>query len=76
MGLRIPSVDSEIELIARYGVRTLAVTLHEEGAAPNEIAAARDELQARLGIPVVRPLREGVESLVPVLRELVDEENK
>lgn len=67
---RIPSVESEIALIQAYGVPVLAVTLHEEEMDDTSIAKVREELEARLGIPVVRPWKEGVGQLVPLLRSL------
>jgi uncharacterized NAD-dependent epimerase/dehydratase family protein len=70
----IPPVEEELALIALYGARTLAVTLNGEGLAPDALRRARDDLAARLGIPVVLPLEEGVGALVPVLRLFVDEE--
>ncbi|HTR03409.1 MAG TPA: DUF1611 domain-containing protein [Thermoanaerobaculia bacterium] len=73
-GLRIPPVADEIELIRRYGSRTLAVTLNGEGMAPEALRAEQQRLRWRLGIPVVRPLEEGVGELIPVVREFLASE--
>jgi uncharacterized NAD-dependent epimerase/dehydratase family protein len=70
-GLRIPPVADEIALLATFGARTLAVTLNGEGLAPRALIAEQDRLRAELGIPVVRPLEEGVAALVPVVREFL-----
>ena len=59
-GLRIPPVADEIDLIRRYGARTLAVTLNGEGMSPEALRTEQQRLGWRLGIPVVRPLEEGV----------------
>jgi uncharacterized NAD-dependent epimerase/dehydratase family protein len=70
-GYRIPSVASEIELIGLYGARTLALTLHGGGMSPEDLEASQRQLQQTLAIPVVRPLVEGVNALVPVVREFI-----
>ncbi len=74
-GLRIPPVEEEIALIAMYGARTLAVTLHGQGLGAEALARVQGELRDRLGIPVIRPLAE-IEQLVPVVRRFLGEERK
>ncbi|MEZ5585405.1 MAG: DUF1611 domain-containing protein [Candidatus Competibacteraceae bacterium] len=71
-GHRIPPVEDEIQLIRCYGARTLAVTLQGKGMAPEALLQAQRDLQRRLDIPVVCPLEEGVDALVPVVREYID----
>jgi len=75
-GLRIPPVSDEIDLIRRYGARTLAVTLNGEGMTPEALRAEQQRLRWALGIPVVRPLEEGVGALLPVIREFLAAEKK
>jgi len=70
-GLRIPPVADEIDLIRRYGARTLAVTLNGEGMTPEALRAEQQRLRWGLGIPVIRPLEEGVGALIPVVREFL-----
>jgi len=67
-------VSEDIELIRLLGARTLALTLNDDGLTPNEIRAERDRLCRTLGLPVVIPLMEGVEALIPVIRQYIDEE--
>ncbi|MEO8431300.1 MAG: DUF1611 domain-containing protein [Acidobacteriota bacterium] len=67
MGFPIPPVEDEIDLIGRYGARTLGVALNTH-ALGKEAAAIRGDLEARLGIPVVLPLEEGVERLTRAVR--------
>jgi uncharacterized NAD-dependent epimerase/dehydratase family protein len=64
-GYRIPSVESEIELIGLYGARVVALALTEEGATPEQTLAHQQRLAATLRIPVVRPTVDGVDALVP-----------
>ncbi len=46
----------EIDLIKRYGAHVLAVTLNGNGMDDAALAAYRDTLEARLGLPVIRPM--------------------
>ncbi len=73
--LRIPPVEDEIALIAMYGARTLALTLHEQGLSAEALKRVQGELRERLGLPVIRPLVE-IEQLVPVVRRFLDQERK
>ncbi|MEE4377869.1 MAG: DUF1611 domain-containing protein [Candidatus Competibacteraceae bacterium] len=70
-GHRIPPVEDEIKLIRCYGARTLAVTLQGKGMTPIALQQAQRDLQQRLNIPVVCPLEDGVEALVPVVQDFI-----
>ena len=74
MGLRIPSLESEIELIRYYDSETIAVTLNSKGCTPEQLDRFRSEYREKLGIPVVEPLTEGVEALVPTIRGFIERE--
>ncbi len=74
LDLRIPPVADEIDLIARYGATTLAVTLNGRDTTPERLMAEQDRLRAELRVPVVRVLEEGVDELVPVVRRHVERE--
>jgi len=67
----IPSVASEIALIGAYGASVLAITLNLENMSLEAGQAYRTELQEQLGIPVILPLEEGVDALLPVIREFI-----
>ncbi len=68
-GYRIPSLQSEIELIAFYGAKVLAVTLNGKSATPERLKQYQQEYREQLGIPVVRILEEGAGPLVPIVRD-------
>ena len=60
--LRIPSVADEIALIAMYGATTLAVTLNGAHVSADELITQQQSYEHELGIPVLRPLEEGLGS--------------
>ncbi len=68
----IPTVESEIELIEKFGSRVIATAMHTEGCTPEEARELQETYQARLKRPVLLPLEEGVNKLIPVLRELCE----
>jgi uncharacterized NAD-dependent epimerase/dehydratase family protein len=76
IGYRIPPIAEEIELIRLFGARTLAVTVQGEGLDEAGLCRAQQELQQQLGIPVVRPLEEGLAALVPVVQRFIEEETR
>jgi uncharacterized NAD-dependent epimerase/dehydratase family protein len=72
-GYRIPSLQSEIELIAFYGARVLAVTLNNKSATPETLRRYQREYSEQLGIPVLRILEQGAGGLVPVVRQFIQQ---
>jgi uncharacterized NAD-dependent epimerase/dehydratase family protein len=70
-GCLLPDVGEEIELIKMYGAETLAVTLNGDGGTQEDLIRYQYELAQKLGIPVIRPLAEGVSALLPVIRQLL-----
>jgi uncharacterized NAD-dependent epimerase/dehydratase family protein len=71
-GWPVPPIEEEIELVRLYGATVLAVTLNAERLSAAELAAAERDLRARLAVPVVRPLDDGVGELVPLVRRYVE----
>lgn len=69
----MPAVEEEIKLIRMYGAETLAVTLKEENWDDAQMAAYQKELSHKLPIPVVRPFKEGVASLLPTIQNFIKE---
>jgi len=67
-------IESEIELIRFYGAEVLAVTLNGEGHSAEELRRAGNQLHQQLNLPVVLPLEEGVDSLVPVVRKFMEKD--
>ena len=71
LGALIPPVEEEIALIRLYDARVLGLALNGENMTPESLSAARDRLERELAIPAALPLEEGVERLVPAVREYV-----
>lgn len=63
--------EEEIELIRMYGAPTVAVTINTARMAEANARAYARQTQEKLGIPVVLPLEDGVETLVPVFEALI-----
>lgn len=70
-GLVIPPIEEEIELLRLLGARVLALALNGRGLSEDALRAARADLERRLKIPAALPLEEGVDGLVPLLRDFV-----
>ena len=68
LNCRLPAVEDEIRLVEMYGAKTLAVTLNGDGGSPEQLLDYQNKLSGDLGIPVLRPLEEGVEGLLDCIR--------
>lgn len=74
VGCEIPPVEEEVELIRMYGADVIGIGLHSGSATDEEMAAEQNRLEGRLGIPVVRPLTEGVGRLVDAVAAFIERE--
>ena len=54
-----------------YGAETLAVTLNGHGGNDRDLIAHQQKLADKLALPVIRPLQEGTEALLPVIRRFM-----
>ncbi len=68
---KIPPIESEIALIRAYGAEVIAVTINEEHQTDEELSAYCLEKEKSLGIPFVRPLKEGVGRIFPHIERLL-----
>ena len=76
LGRRIPPVPDEIDLIAHYGARVLAVCVHHGTDPGIDPAAALVALRNSVDVPVLHPLRDDLEQLVPVFRAFLAAESR
>ncbi|WP_367391118.1 DUF1611 domain-containing protein [Lewinella sp. LCG006] len=63
----IGSIQKDIDLIRIYGSEVIAITLNGEELTTEELIAAQEALRKETGLPVVRPLEEGVGEVVNAL---------
>ena len=76
VGCVIPPVAEEIDMIRLMGSEVWALTLNDEGLGAEEAPKVQRQLADELRIPVVLPLRDGVEVIVDELeRRLGNGEN-
>lgn len=67
----IPPVDTEIEIIQKFGSQVIALALNTQHCSEAEAYTYQEFYQRTLGIPVLLPLEEGVENFIPVLQNLI-----
>ncbi len=67
----IHSLASEIELIRMYDSKVIAVAINTEHCSNEEAVAFQAQYEAELQLPVLLPLQQGVEKIIPVIKLLV-----
>ncbi len=67
----IHSVESEIKLIEMYGAQVIALALNTESCTLSEALAFKNAYAAQLHIPVLLPIEEGVDEVIPVIQGLI-----
>ena len=72
----IHSAASEIELIKMYGSAVIAVALNTEHCSNEEALQFQQQYEMELQIPVLLPLQQGVEKIVPMIKELMAKQIK
>jgi uncharacterized NAD-dependent epimerase/dehydratase family protein len=66
----IHSLESEIELIKMYGSNVMAVALNTEGCTNEEVMGFQQQYETHLKLPVLLPLQQGVEKIIPIITGL------
>jgi uncharacterized NAD-dependent epimerase/dehydratase family protein len=67
----IPDPKDEIELIRIYGAPTVALTVNTAKMRTEDARTYAARYEKELGIPVVLPLEDGVDALVPLFAALI-----
>jgi uncharacterized NAD-dependent epimerase/dehydratase family protein len=67
----IPPIETEIALIRQYGAEVLAVALNTEDCTPEEALQFQNELSAGFNLPVMLPLEQGVDKIIPLIQNLL-----
>ncbi len=66
----IPSVESEIEIIEKLGSKVIALAMNTELCTEDEAFALQSQFEKSTGLPVLLPIQEGVDKIIPVLNSL------
>ncbi|MBL7859029.1 MAG: DUF1611 domain-containing protein [Cyclobacteriaceae bacterium] len=69
----LPEIQDEIELIKIYGAPTVALTVNTEKMSEQEARQYAAGKEKELGIPVILPLEDGVDRLVPFFVEMIQD---
>ncbi len=64
-------IERDLALISQLGAEVLAIGIHEENLSDEEAEYHKQTMEDRLGLPVIRPLKEGVSNLVPIVRDFM-----
>ena len=75
-GIRLPDVLDEIKLISMYGVKTIAITLNGKNGTIEELARYQEELSEKTDTLVISPLVDGVDRLIPSIRQLIRDKSE
>jgi len=70
LGVEIPPLEKEIELVEAFGKKVIGATLNTMDVSYEEAKSYRDEYEQRLGIPVALPMEEGVDGIIPAIIQL------
>jgi uncharacterized NAD-dependent epimerase/dehydratase family protein len=72
----IPPLKDVIRMIEMYGSRTIAITLNTAKMNTNNARECAANLVQELNIPVILPLEDGVDSLLPLLTKMIGGEHR
>lgn len=67
----IPPVETEIEIIEKFGSKVIALALNTEDCSDTEALDFQAYYEQKLGIPTLLPLQQGVSKILPVLQTLL-----
>jgi uncharacterized NAD-dependent epimerase/dehydratase family protein len=67
----IHSVTSEVALIKMYGSEVIAVAINTEHCSMEEALNFQQQYEAELNLPVLLPLQQGVEKIIPIIKNLL-----
>ena len=71
LNLPIPSLEKSIQLINLYGAPVLAITLNFEGLPKDSYPEYKERLEKKLKLPVMDPLLEDMDSIIPIIDKLI-----
>lgn len=75
LGVKIPPLSSEVELIKMYGKKVIGITLNTRGLTAEQAMKYKEQYEQELGIPVALPVERGVADILEPIRQLIKEKN-
>jgi uncharacterized NAD-dependent epimerase/dehydratase family protein len=72
----LPDPQDEIELIRIYGAPTVALTINTMKMKEGEAREYAKNYHEKLNIPVVLPLEDGVDSLIPLFEKMINDKKQ
>ena len=67
----IYSLKSEVELIRMYDSQVIAIAINTEDCTEDEAIHFQTIYEKELNVPVLLPLQQGVNSIIPILKNIV-----
>ncbi len=71
LGCRMPDLPGEITLVEAYGPPVIGLALNTKGLTLLQAQTHQDTLHRKTSLPVALPVEEGVDSLIPAIRNLI-----
>ncbi|HNP94447.1 MAG TPA: DUF1611 domain-containing protein [Cyclobacteriaceae bacterium] len=72
----IADPKDEIALLKMYGANTVALTINTAKMSQEDARKYAEQYSKELGIPSILPLEDGVSSLVPIFKKMIEESKK
>jgi uncharacterized NAD-dependent epimerase/dehydratase family protein len=63
-------LESEISLLNQLGSNVIAVALNTEHCGDEEVFSLQRKYEKKLNLPVLLPLQEGCDKIIPVIKQL------
>ncbi|MDG1106344.1 MAG: DUF1611 domain-containing protein [Cyclobacteriaceae bacterium] len=76
IGWELGAIEDEIELVRLYGSKVIAVTLNMNGVLSAEEQGLEQQLRKQLNIPVINVLKDGVDELMPLVKNFIEKYKK
>ena len=73
---KLGAIQDEIELVRLYGSRVIAVTLNMNEVPSDKEKELEHRLRKQLNIPVINVLKDGVDELMPLVKDFIEKYKK
>ena len=71
LGCLLPELESEIKLVEMFGTKVVAIALNGTGGSDADLASWGQRLERQTAIPVVCPMLESMDRLLPLIRQFM-----